>query len=89
VNEKQLFGVLVRGLGVLVFLHGLNGLFVDFMQLEFEPFVAAMFAPNVIYALLAMALGVAMVRWPQWLVHLAWLEGLPTIGRMTDDETSN
>jgi hypothetical protein len=94
VNEKQLFSVLVRGLGILVFLHGLSGFYVDLMQWEFEPavtrsFVTAMMAPNIIYALLALVLGTAMVRWPQWLVHLAWLERLPTIGRMTDDESSN
>ncbi len=93
-NEKQLFSVLVRALGALAFMHGLSVLFVDLAQWEFEPpvtqtFVTAMMAPNVIYALLALVLGTTMVRWPQWLVHLAWLERLPTIGRMADDETSN
>jgi hypothetical protein len=94
VKEKQVFSVLVRGLGILVFLHGLSSLYVDLAQWEFEPavtrtFVTAMIAPNVIYSLLAVVLGITMVRWPQWLVHLAWLERLPTIGRMTDDEISH
>ena len=43
-------------------------------------------APSLIYGLFAMALGTTMIRWPGWLVHLAWLERLPTIGRMPDDD---
>jgi hypothetical protein len=42
-------------------------------------------APNLMYGLLLMVLGSTMIRWPQWLVHLAWLENLPTIGRMSND----
>lgn len=92
-SEKQLFSVLVRGVGVLVFMHGLSGLYVALAQWEFEPavtrtFVTAMLAPNVIYTLSALILGITMIRWPQWLVRLAWLERLPTISPVANDDTS-
>ncbi len=93
-NEKQLFSVLVRGVGVLVFLNGLSNLYVVLVEWKFElpvarTLVTAMTAPNVIYVVLALILGVTMIRWPEWVVHLAWMERLPTIGRMQDDEPSN
>ena len=31
-------------------------------------------APTLAYGLFALALATTMIRWPQWLVHLAWLE---------------
>ncbi len=94
-NEKQLFSVLVRGLGVLVFVEGLNTLYTAFVSWEIfkntvnQSFVVAAMTSGLIYALFALALGVAMIRWPEWLVRLAWLERLPTIDRMDDDAPSD
>lgn len=90
-SEKQLFSVLVRSIGVLVFMSGLSSLYVTLAQ-WFESvipqsLVEAAMAQNVIFFLVALILGAAMVRWPQWVVHLAWLERLPTIGRIKDEET--
>jgi hypothetical protein len=36
-----------------------------------------------------LAIGVAMFRWPGWVVRLAGLERLPTIGRPPGAEASN
>jgi ABC-type transport system involved in cytochrome bd biosynthesis fused ATPase/permease subunit len=84
VSEKQLFGLLVRVLGVLVFLDGLKVLWFTLTQWVFAG--AALQAagytfatPTLAYGVLAMALGMTMTRWPEWLVRLAWLEKLPTI----------
>ena len=82
-SEKQAFGVLVRGVGALVFLEGLRALWFAFAQWAMRAFggvTFAMAAPGLIYGLVALTLGTTLIRWPQWLVHLAWLEKLPTIG---------
>ena len=86
-NEKQAFSLLVRAIGILVFLDGLKVFSTTLLQWEFQflmphdmPF--AVVAPSLVYGLLAMLLGAVMTRWPCWLVRLAWLERLPTIGRM-------
>ena len=88
VNERQIFSVLVRAIGILVFIEGLRVLW--FAVAECIPATAvremplAVVAPSLLYGVLTMVLGLTMIRWPQWLVHLAWLERLPTIGR-TDE----
>ena len=92
-TEKQLFGVLVRAMGILVFMEGLAQLYVACAQWVFTPdaqrhFVIGMTAPGVAYGLVVIVLGATMIRWPQWLVYLAWLERLPTIGRMTDENSN-
>ena len=86
-SEKQMFGVLVRALGALAFLEGLRVFWFAFAQWAIPPtairnLTFAVVAPSLTYGLFAMALGSVMIRWPQWLVHLAWLETLPTIDRM-------
>jgi hypothetical protein len=83
VTEKQTFGVLIRALGVLVFLDGVRTLWFALAQWAlFRQVTGAMTAPSLIYGLVVVMLGSTMIRWPQWLVHVAWLEKLPTIGRM-------
>ena len=86
-SEKQMFGVLVRAVGVLVFLEGLRTFWFAFAQwgipaTAIRDLTLAVEAPSLAYGLFAMLLGSTMIRWPEWLVHLAWLERLPTIGRM-------
>lgn len=93
-TEKQLFRVLVRAMGILVFMQGLAALYVACAQWLFTPdsqrhFFIAMTAPNVLYGVAVLILGATMIRWPEWLVYLAWLERLPTIGRMIDENKSN
>jgi hypothetical protein len=92
-TEKQLFSVLVRAMGTLVFMQGLAELYVACAQWLFTPdsqrhFVIAMAAPNVVYGIVVLVLGTTMIRWPEWLVYLAWMERLPTIGRVIDEEDS-
>jgi hypothetical protein len=91
-SEKQLFGVLVRGIGVLTFIDAFRVFWIGCTQWVFPRtsapvsiFFLELVAPNLMYGLLLMVLGSTMIRWPQWLVHLAWLENLPTIGRMSND----
>ena len=91
-TEKQLFGVLVRGIGVITFIDGFRVFWIGCTQWVFPPtsgpvslFFWDLVAPNLMYGPLLMVLGFTMIRWPQWLVHLAWLENLPTIGRTSDD----
>ncbi len=84
-SEKQAFGVLVRAVGVLVFLDGLKALWFAFAEwvlpsVREMPF--ALIAPSLIFGLGTITLGFAMIRWPQRLVHIAWMEKLPTVGRM-------
>lgn len=91
-SEKQMFGVFVRALGVLVFVEGLRVFWFAYAQwgipataIRDVPLAAV--APSLLYGLFAMVLGTTMIRWPAWLVHLAWLEKLPTIGKPPNDET--
>lgn len=93
-SEKQLFAVLVRGIGIITFIDAFrvfwNGCISWMFPRTSAPvsvFFWELVAPNLIYGLLLMVLGSTMIRWPQWLVHLAWLEKLPTIGRTSDDES--
>jgi hypothetical protein len=91
-NEKQMFSVLVRGVGLVVFLNGSRALWLSFMVWVWrDSMYRSVFPPefgtqDLIYGLLVLVLGLTMIRWPGWLVNLAWLEKLPTIGRMPDDE---
>jgi hypothetical protein len=82
VSEKQAFSVLVRALGVLVFLVGLRTLWFLFAQGLIPEFHHLIEAANVAYGIVATVLGATMIRWPQWVVLIAWLRRLPTIGRM-------
>jgi len=88
VNEKQLFGVLVRAMGFFVFMEGFRVVWTASAQWVLRDAPASIYygplAPNLMYALFVMILGTTMVRWPGWLVHLAWLERLPTIGPRDD-----
>jgi hypothetical protein len=91
-NEKQLFSVLVRAVGIIVFLEGLRTFWLVFVQWALPPinipgWGLALAVPTLSYGLFTVVLGSTMIRWPGWLVHLAWLERLPTIGRMPDDES--
>jgi len=84
-----MFGVLVRAVGVLVFLEGLRVFWFAFAQWGIpatatRDLTLAIVAPSLVYGLFVMLLGSTMLRWPEWLVHLAWLERLPTIGRIED-----
>jgi hypothetical protein len=93
VSEKKLFGVLVRAIGVLVFLEGLTTSWFAFWQWGIRYTSVGMLAfelvgSSLVYGVLAVVLGATMTRWPDWVVHLAWLERLPTIGRMPEDDES-
>lgn len=90
VNEKQLFGVLVRAVGVLIFFDAFRVFWIGCNQWVFprtsapvSVFFLELVAPNLMYGLLVMVIGATMIRWPGWVVHLAWLERLPAIGRDT------
>ena|SRR5271166_5805231 len=87
-NEKQLFGVLVRAMGIFVFMEGFQVLWTASAQWILRDTPTAIYygpvASNLMYALFVMILGGTMIRWPGWLVQLAWLERLPTIGRRDD-----
>jgi hypothetical protein len=88
-TEKQLFSVLVRMLGVLVVLVGLRAVAQDLMIIVWPPTYSANveWSKEWLYCSTVLVLGAILVRWPDWVVHLAWLEKLPTIGRPNDDET--
>ena len=91
-HEKRLFSILVRMVGIFFFMDGFRAVWssvakwVDTGMLTFAPVVDV---SNLILGLIVMAAGVAIFRRPGWVVDLAWLERLPTIGRMTDDQASN
>jgi hypothetical protein len=91
-SEKQLFSVMVRGVGLLVFVHGLAAFYLAIVEryLDFGPpqYIPEVLASRVVYGVVAMVLGAIMIRWPQGLVQLAWLERLPTIGRMPDEDSN-
>jgi hypothetical protein len=90
-TEKQLFAVLVRAFGILIFLQGLEILWFALSALAVptqRDFFLPVEAPRLVYGLVSMVVGGSMIRWPGWVVHLAWLERLPTIGRTgRDDDT--
>ena len=82
-SEKQIFSVLVRAVRILVFLEGLRVFWFAFTQYilpatAIHDLPLAYAAPSLAYGLFAMVLGSTMIRWPGWLVRLAWLEKLPT-----------
>jgi len=91
-DEKQLFSVLVRAIGLAAILHALgtivfqvSGWLLPAFSLRTAGLSAVgVIGPSLICALVAVVLGAIMMRWPEWLVRLAWLEQLPTIGRMED-----
>jgi hypothetical protein len=92
-SEKQIFSALVRAVGIIVFLEGLRTFWIAFVQyvlpitFPVPGWGLALAVPTLSYGLFSIVLGSTMIRWPEWLVHLAWLERLPTIGRMPDDES--
>jgi hypothetical protein len=92
VNEKQLFGVLVRAMGVLFLIDGFRTLWLISAQWAFgtrpQEFFLELTAPNLLYGLLLIVLASTMIRWPGWVVTLAWLDHLPTIGRDTNGESN-
>ncbi len=88
-SEKQIFSVLVRAIGILVFVEGLRVLWFAVAECcipatAVREMPLAVAAPSLLYGVFTMVLGLTMIRWPQWLVHLAWLERLPTVGRMEE-----
>ena len=89
-TEKQLFRVLVRAIGILVFMQGIGSLYVGCVRWAFagfeRPLVNGLTTLDLMYASVVLAVGATMVRWPDWVVRLAWLEKLPTIGHMPDDD---
>jgi hypothetical protein len=82
VNEKQMFGALVRALGILISLEGFRTLWFTLAQWVFpnsalRAFPMSVMAPQLAYAVFDLGLGVIMIRRPIWLVRLAWLEKSP------------
>jgi len=81
VNEKQLFRVSLRIMGVFVALSGGRALWLGFttwvLQAEtaltgnpgFPPMFGRM---DLVYGLLVVVLGFTMIRWPEWIERLAW-----------------
>ena len=87
-TEKQLFSVLVRMAGVLVVLVGLKAVAQNALLYFWPPSYHGVEWPKeFLYCAVVLLLGTILVRWPNWVVHLAWLEELPTIGRSEDEET--
>ncbi len=90
-NEKQLFGVLVRAVGILMFVDGFRFLWLACTQLIFPRhfeggFFLELIAPNLTYGLIVMAVAVTLIRWPEWAIRLAWLDHWPTIGGAPDSD---
>jgi hypothetical protein len=89
VNEKQLFGVLARAVGLLIFVDGFRFFWVACTQWIFPrnfegSFFLELIAPNLTYGLLVMTVAVVLIRWPAWAIRLAWLDHWPTIGGAPD-----
>jgi hypothetical protein len=77
-----MFGALVRAVGILVFLEGFRTVWLGLAEWAFpnsalRGFPISVMAPNLVYAVFGMALGVTMIRWPVWLVRLAWSDKSP------------
>lgn len=71
-KPSQLFGVLVRTIGLLVCLSALKGYSPAFLSLfsgSVFPFLAALaiFIPS-------FAVGLCLLCWPSWLIHFAYPE---------------
>ena len=89
--EKQLFGVLVRAVGLLIFVDGFRVFWLACVQWIFPRhfeggFFLELIAPNLTYGLVVMTVALTLIRWPEWVVRAAWLDHLPTIGRVPDTD---
>lgn len=77
-NDKQLFGVLIRWLGVVVLLQGVRALAVDVMiwttPSRFGSRPPLLGGQEQIYVTLILVIGLIMIRWPEWVVQLAWFD---------------
>ena len=78
-NEKQMFSVLVRALGVLVVLDGAKQVWYVFARLIWtDGRYLYSFSQNLTYTLVVLALGAIIIRQPEWFVRLAWPESEST-----------
>jgi hypothetical protein len=74
VTEKQLFSVLVRGLGVLVLLHGADEAWVCIARLIWTPHIDYFYPyrQDLVFMVLQFLIGAAMIRSPEIFDWLAW-----------------
>jgi hypothetical protein len=76
VNEKQMFSVLVRALGVLVVLDGARQFWYLVARLVWteDAHYLYPFSQNLTYTLVVLAFGAIIIRQPDWFVRFAWPE---------------
>jgi hypothetical protein len=79
VREKQIFGLFVRMVGVLIFFEGGRSLWFSLVVWVWraDTKLVGGFPPNfgtydLVYGLLVLVLGFTTIRWPEWIVRLAW-----------------
>jgi len=74
-TEKQVFGLIVRGLGVLVILDGARQAWFLIMRFAYPPSVFHYpFSLDLLYAVVVLMVGLALMRSPEMIVRLAWSE---------------
>jgi hypothetical protein len=75
VNEKQMFSVLVRALGVLVVLDGARQFWYLLARLVWtDARYLYSFSQDLTYTLVILAFGAIIIRQPDWFVRIAWPE---------------
>jgi len=75
VNEKQMFSVLVRALGVLVVLDGARQFWYLLARLIWtDARYLYSFSQDLTYTLVILAFGAIIIRQPDWFVRFAWPE---------------
>ena len=74
-NEKQMFSVLVRALGVLVVLDGARQFWYLLARLIWtDARYLYSFSQDLTYTLVILAFGAIIIRQPDWFVRFAWPE---------------
>lgn len=77
-SDKQMFKVLVRWLGIIIFLSGVQGLVADLAIWTSAARYGALppFSgyQEIIYVGVIILLGLVMIRFPEWIVQITWFE---------------
>lgn len=81
-DEKRLFSVLVRWLGLVIFLEGVRALALDVMiwttPARFGNSPPLFGGQEQVYVVVIVLLGLTMIRFPEWVVHITWFEKSPS-----------